>query len=74
MFNQIKKNFELEISKYATKNIINKLQDQGIEYEHLVDKDFNDLVAKEIEILKIDSKKVGTGIGIGILISVITGI
>ena len=74
MFNETKKNFELEVNKFATKNIIKKLEDQGIDYKQLVDSDFNDLVADEIEILKRDSKKVGTGIGIGILFSLVTGI
>lgn len=74
MFNETKKNFEMEVNKFATKNIIKKLEDQGIDYRQLVDADFNDLVADEIEILKRDSKKVGTGIGIGILFSLVTGI
>ena len=74
MFNETKKNFETEVNKFATKNIIKKLEDQGIDYRQLVDADFNDLVADEIEILKRDSKKVGTGIGIGILFSLVTGI
>ena len=74
MFNETKKNFEMEVNKFATKNIIKKLEDQGIDYRQLVGSDFNDLVADEIEILKRDSKKVGTGIGIGILFSLVTGI
>ena len=68
------KNFNNEVKKYARKNIINKLQDQGIDYHDLTDEDFDDLVADEIEILKSDSKKVGMGIGIGLLISMVTGI
>ena len=74
MFNEIKKNFETEVEKYATKNIIKKLQEHGVDHTQLADEDFSDLVADEIVILKADSKKVGTGIGIGILISLITGI
>jgi len=39
------------------------------------DSDFDELLlADEIKILKSDSKKVGAGIGIGILISLVTGI
>ena len=68
------KNFNNEVEKYARKNIINKLQNQGIDYHDLADEDFDDLVADEIEILKSDSKKVGMGIGIGLLISLVTGI
>jgi len=74
MFNKTKKNFELEVKKYATKNIIKKLEEQGIDYQLLEESAFNELVADEIEILRADSKKVGTGIGIGILISLVTGI
>lgn len=74
MFNETKKNFELEVNKFARKNIIKKLEDQGVDYQELEDSAFNDLVADELEILKSDSKKVGAGIGIGILISLVTGI
>ena len=74
MFNEVKQNFSEEVQKFATKNIIKKLQEQGIDYQQLEDEAFNDLVADEVEILKADSKKVGTGVGIGILISLITGI
>jgi len=74
MFNEVKQNLSEEVQKFATKNIIKKLQEQGINYQELEDEAFNDLVADEVEILKADSKKVGTGVGIGILISLITGI
>ncbi len=74
MFNKTKKNFEIEVNKFATKNIIKKLEEQGIDYTELEDSAFNDLLADEIEILKRDSKKVGVGIGIGILFSLVTGI
>ena len=74
MIKNMTKNFEIEVEKYAQKNIIKKLKEQGIDYQQLEDEAFNDLVADEVEILKADSKKVGTGVGIGILISLITGI
>jgi hypothetical protein len=74
MFNEVKKNFEIEVDKYARKNIIKKLEDQGIDYKQLTDEAFNELMADEIEILKSDSKKVATGVGIGILLSLVTGI
>lgn len=74
MFKDIKNTLDTEVNKYARKNIIAKLQKQGIDYQQLADSDFNDLLADEIEILKSDSKKVGAGIGIGILISLVTGI
>jgi hypothetical protein len=74
MLNEVKKNFEIEVDKYARKNIIKKLEDQGIDYKQLTDEAFNELMADEIEILKSDSKKVATGVGIGILLSLVTGI
>ena len=74
MFTKVKENFETEVEKYAKRNIISKLEKQGIDYLQLDESDFNSLVADEIEILKSDSKKVGLGIGIGILISLVTGI
>ena len=74
MFNETKKNFEIEVNKFATKNIIKKLEEQGIDYLDLEDSAFDELVADEIEILRADTKKVGVGIGIGILFSLVTGI
>jgi hypothetical protein len=74
MLNEIKKDFESEVRKYAKNNIIKKLQKQGIDYNQLEESAFNDLVNDEIEILKSDSKKVGVGIGIGLAISLLTGI
>ncbi len=74
MFNEAMDNFEKEVEKYAKKNIINKLEKQGINYKLLADAVFNDLVVDEIEILSSDSTKVGSGIVIGILLSLVTGI
>jgi len=74
MFKDLKNNLDTEVNKYTRKNIIAKLQKQGIDYKQLADSDFEELLADEIEILKSDSKKVGAGIGIGILISLVTGI
>jgi ribosomal protein S17 len=74
MLDKFKKNIEVEADKYARKNIIVKLEKQGIDYKILDASEFESLVADEVEILKADSKKVGAGIGIGILISLVTGI
>lgn len=74
MFTKAKESFDSEVEKYARKNIITKLQEQGIDYLQLDEADFKGLVSDEIEILKSDSKKVGAGIGIGLLISLVTGI
>lgn len=74
MFDKTKKSFKNEVEKYAKRNIISKLEKQGIDYQQLDDEEFEELVADEIEILKSDSKKVGVAIGVGILISLVTGI
>lgn len=74
MFDKVKKNFMDEVEQHARKNIIKKLEKQGIDYNILADVDFDNLVASEIEILKSDTKKVGTGILIGLAISLVTGI
>ncbi len=74
MLSETKKNFEEGVKKYARNNIIKKLEKQGLDYKQLEDSAFDDLVTDEIEILKSDSKKVGAGIGIGILLSLVTGI
>ena len=74
MLSKIKKSVTEEIREFATKNIIKKLQKQGIDYKVLRDEDFEDLVSDEIKILQEDTKKIGLGIGIGLAISVLTGI
>ncbi|MDF1884132.1 hypothetical protein JHD49_09290 [Sulfurimonas sp. SAG-AH-194-C21] len=74
MYKEMKQTFQSELEQYAKANIIKKLQKQELDYTLLKDAEFNSLVLDEIEILKTDSKKVGAGIGIGILISLVTGI
>jgi len=74
MFNSIKNSIDEEVFKHAKNNIRKKLQKQGIDYKQLADDDLDSLVKDEMEILKTDTKKVGVGIGIGLLISLITGI
>jgi hypothetical protein len=74
MINKIKQSVTEEIREYATKNIIKKLQKQGVDYKVLRDEEFEELVNDEMKILKADTKKVGLGIGIGLAISMLTGI
>ena len=74
MFTKTKKRFLNEVEQHAKRNIIKKLEKQGIDYKVLADADFDNLVASEMEILESDSKKVGVGIGIGLVISALTGI
>jgi len=73
MISKIKQSVTEEIREYATKNIIKKLQKQGVDYKILRDEEFEELVNDEIKILQADTKKVGLGIGIGLAISMITG-
>jgi len=74
LYKQVKDEFISEIDKLATKNIIKKLQKQGIDHNDLNEDEFDGLVEDEKEILKSDSKKVGVGIAIGAAITLLTGI
>ena len=74
MLDKVKKTFDEEVQTFARNNIIKKLDKQGVNYKDVADLDFNNLLADEIEILKSDSKKIGVGVGIGILLSLVTGI
>ncbi len=69
-----KTTFDTEIEKIARTNIKEKLFKQGINYQELSNSDFESLVESEKEILESDTKKVGLGIGIGLAISMLTGI
>ena len=74
ILNKAKDSFNSEIQKIAYKNIIRKLEKQGIDYTELSPYDFEELVEAEVMILESDSKKVGLGIGIGVAITMLTGI
>ncbi len=69
-----KEAFNTEFEKLARANIIKKLQKQGIDYRDLKSDDFRNLIEDEKEILESDTKKVGAGIGIGLVITMLTGI
>jgi len=68
------KNFNSKVERYARKNIIKKLQKQGIDYHNLAEKDFDDLVSSEISVLKRGMKKVVIGVGMSLLFGTVTGI
>jgi hypothetical protein len=57
----------------AENSLIKKLNTKGISRNDLANEKFEELLLLEIEIIKNDGKKVGTGIAIGIGISVLTG-
>ncbi len=69
-----KESFNYEFQKIARANVIRKLEKQGIDYNELLSSEFDELLNDEIEILESDSKKVGLGIGIGVAITMLTGI
>jgi len=71
---ETKQSFNREIQKLAKANIIRKLEKQGIDYQDLKEPEFTNLIADEIEILEMSSKKVGQGFVIGILFTMFTGI
>ncbi len=68
-----KQTFNREILRLAEANIERKLLKQGIDPAQLGTDEYDELVRSEIAILKSDTKKVGAGIGIGLLISALTG-
>ena len=74
IMNQAKESFSTEFEKLAKTNIIRKLEKQGIDHNDLLSSEFNELVSDEIKILESDTKKVGLGIGIGIVLTMLTGI
>ncbi len=62
-----------EIKKVARTNVIQKLTQMGIDYNNITEIEFDAMVSAEAEGLKNDTKKVGLGIGIGLVISLLTG-
>lgn len=69
-----KTELQAELRKLAGQSLVRKLKKQGIDPLELDAEEYEGLLADEVEILKSDSKKVGAGIGIGIVISMLTGI
>jgi hypothetical protein len=71
--NEAKESFNREFHELATKNITRKLAKQGIDPHDLDPDEFSRLIDKEKELLESDTKKVGAGIGIGIVLSMLFG-
>ena len=61
------------VKKMAESSLIKKLNEQGINKDDLENDKFEELLLLETEIIKNDGKKVGTGIAVGIGISLLTG-
>ena len=73
LLSKTKETFNHEFEKLARANIERKLEKQGIDYRELDSSSFNELVLDEIKILESDTKKVGAGIAIGIVTSMLLG-
>jgi hypothetical protein len=73
LLNQAKQSFNTKFEKIAHANIIRKLAKQGINHHDLLPSEFNRLIEDEIKILEHDSKRVGAGLLIGVVITVMTG-
>lgn len=73
MFDEAQKEFDKSVRTMAENSLLKKLNKQGLQRVDLSDEKFNELLLDEVEILKADGKKVGTGVGIGIVLSLITG-
>jgi hypothetical protein len=73
MFEDAQREFDKSVKTMAENSLLKKLNKQGITRSDISDVKFQELLVDEIEILKADGKKVGTGVGIGIVLSLITG-
>lgn len=74
MFEDAQKEFDKSVRSMAENSLLKKLNAQGIKQSDISETKFEELLADEIAILKADGKKVGTGVGIGIVLSLITGV
>ena len=73
MLNTVQNEFDTNVRKMATNNVLKKLNKQGISRSQVDNTKFNKLVDMEIDIIKSDGKKVGSGIIVGLGISLLTG-
>ena len=73
MFNKVQNEFDENVRKIATTNVLKKLNEQDIQRSQVDNTKFNNLVDMEIDIIKSDGKKVGSGIIVGLGISLLTG-
>lgn len=74
MLRRAKKSFENKVEKLARRNIISKLNREGIQYKQLEETMFNSLVSDEIKILKNDSKKISVFIGVVLVVGLVLAI
>ena len=74
MMNKTLERFNDEVYKQAKNRVIKKLEKQGVDSILLADKEFEELVTDEMEILKSETKKIGIAAGISLGISLFIGI
>lgn len=73
MFNDLQKELDSSVKGLAQNSLLKKLRKQGIERADISSQKFDELLELEVEIIKADGKKVGTGIAVGIGISILSG-
>ena len=73
MLNNLQNELDLSIKNLAENSLLKKLKKQGIEKTDISTEKFNELLELELEIIKSDGKKVGTGIAVGIGLSILSG-
>lgn len=73
MFDDVQNEFDKSVKKMAESNLLKKLNSQGIKRTDITEEKFAELLDMEIDILKSDGKKVGTGIGVGVALTILTG-
>lgn len=65
--------FDDEFTKLAQKSLDTRLEKAGIDPKAINSDEYQELLESEISVLKSDTKKVGSGVLIGIALSLITG-
>lgn len=73
MIAQAKQKLYNLIKSVAKRNMISKLQVQGVDYLQLNEAFFNELIFDEMEILKNESKQMGVCIGVVMILSLVIG-
>ena len=73
IINKTSQVFDQEFQKMAEQSLNGRLKKAGIDPKSLDDLEYQELLGTEISVLKSDTKKVGSGIVIGIALSLLTG-
>jgi len=73
MLNNLQNELDTSIKSLAENSLLKKLRKEGIERADISSEKFDELLELELEIIKSDGKKVGTGIAVGIGLSILSG-